>query len=116
MAFHVTFSFTPTIPEDTIVVFDEVNVNLGNEYNSETGIFTVLTGAAGLYFFYVHFLNDDGKKNVVQIRKNGLIVSSAYADENLGGDYPVNSAGAVIILDKGKQKSFKNVQILQSSD
>ena len=54
VTFHVTLGTYSSIAEDSVVVFGNVNVNLGGGYNSETGQFTTPSGGAGLFYFYVH--------------------------------------------------------------
>ena len=68
-AFHASYS---SIPDETPVIFDEVNVNLGNGYSSNTGLFTVITGGAGLYFFYTHLLYYPNENSNFPIRHNGF--------------------------------------------
>ena len=51
IAFNAHSVITP-IAEDSIMVFPEEDVNLGNGYNSETGEFTVPPEGAGVYFLY----------------------------------------------------------------
>ena len=51
-AFHAVLDSYVSIPETTIVVFPFVNVNLRNDYNGVTGVFTVPPGGDGLYYFH----------------------------------------------------------------
>ena len=54
VAFHVYLGSYSSVPVNTIVIYD----NLGSGYDSGTGIFTVPTGGAGLYYFFAHFAFD----------------------------------------------------------
>ena len=101
VAFHAALITYSTIPEDSIVVFNNVNVNLGGGYNTETGQFTTPSGGAGLYYFYVHVLVGLDKFAWVNIRHNGVTVAMMNEDENNGGDNPAASCGAVIMIQEG---------------
>ena len=53
IAFSAHVVISPVAVEST-VVFPELDVNLGNGYNNETGEFTVPPEGAGIYFFFSH--------------------------------------------------------------
>ena len=55
-AFHAYVGSYSTVPVNTIVVYDNIIINQGNGYNSGTGVFTVPTGGAGLYYFLLTLL------------------------------------------------------------
>ena len=61
MAFQGSFTSNPNIPDGTVLIFDVINLNPGNGYNAETGLFKVPPGRAGLCYAYVHFESDDGE-------------------------------------------------------
>ena len=51
VAFHGAFSTTnPDILAGSVLVFDVINLNLGDGYNVETGQFIVPSGGEGLYY------------------------------------------------------------------
>ena len=75
-------------------------------YDSETGEFTVPSGGAGLYYFYVHILCDNGEQVRVDLRRNGGTVCRAYAgirDENAGNEIHSSSCGGVVDLEEGRE-------------
>ena len=50
-----------TIPDNSVVVFSSVNLNLGGGYSESTGQFTTPSGGARLYYFHAHFVFDNGE-------------------------------------------------------
>ena len=73
-------------------------------YDNETGEFTVLSGGAGLYYFFVHFLCDLDEQARLDLRKNGDVVCRAYArirDESAVNEAHTGSCGAVVALHEG---------------
>ena len=101
VAFHAALGTYSSIPVDSVVVFGNVNVNLGGGYNAETGTFTTPSGGGGLYYFYVHFVLDNGEFAWMNIRHNDVTVTMMTVDENGGLDNPGASCGAVIQLREG---------------
>ena len=101
VAFHAALGTYSTIPIESIMVFDNVNVNLGGGYNSSTGQFTTPSGGARFYYFYVHVLVDHGKWVWMNIRHNGVTVAIMAEDEFGGDDNPAASCGAVIMMQEG---------------
>ena len=57
IAFGAHSVITP-IAVDSIIIFPEVDVNIGESYSSETGEFTVPPGGAGVYFLFFYTLVD----------------------------------------------------------
>ena len=70
VAFYADLGSPGTIAIDSVVTFLEVNLNIGNAYDSETGKFTIPADGAGLYYFYVHFMVDEGEVAEFIIRHN----------------------------------------------
>ena len=101
VAFHTALGTYSKIPEDSIVVFNNVNENLGGGYNSSTGRFTTPSGGAGLYYFYFHVLIGFYRFAWFNIRHNGVTVAMMTEDEDRGGDFPSGSCGAVIMMQEG---------------
>ena len=60
VAFHTFLGVYTSIPDETVIVFPNINVNIGNGYDGTTGEFTVPSGGTGLYYLYAHFLFDRG--------------------------------------------------------
>ena len=107
-AFHAYVGSYSTIPVNTIVVYDNVIINQGNGYNSGTGVFTVPTGGAGLYYFFAHFAFDHNRGDFASfgIRKNGAVLALAFNDDIPGsGDTGSSSCGAITILAEGTSNS-----------
>ena len=88
IAFNADLGFYETLPVDSTVIFSEVNENHGNAYDSTTGQFVVPSGGAGLYYFFVHFLIQDGLYVTFRIEHNGAALCDSVGDETEGGDMP----------------------------
>ena len=102
IAFSAHDVITPTV-EDSIVVFLELDVNLGNGYNNETGEFTVPPGGAGVYFLFFYTLIGLGELAQFIVARNGDDLCRAYGDhDTVGNDYPAASCGTVAMLDEGE--------------
>ena len=101
-AFHAALVSYSSIPERTPVIFDNVVENLGNGYDSTTGLFTVPPGAAGLYFFYSHLLIWFDEYTYFDIMLNGERVCELFEDNSGSSDYAMTSCGAVAVLEEGK--------------
>ena len=101
VAFHTAFGTYSTMPINSIVVFDTVNVNLGGGYSGSTGRFTTPSGGAGLYYFYVHVSLNKTTFAWINIRHNGTTVAIMREDETGSRDYPSGSCGAVIMMQEG---------------
>ena len=105
VAFHAYLDSYGTIPVNTVVIYDNVFVNLGNGYNSGTGVFTVPTGGAGLYYFFAHFAFEHNRGDFASfaIRKNGAVLALAFNDDISGsGDTGSSSCGAATVLEEGE--------------
>ena len=75
-------------------------------YDSGTGEFTVPSGGAGLYYFFIHIQCDRGEQVTVTIRQNEAIFCNAYAgirDENAGSEVHNSSCGGVVGLEEGME-------------
>ena len=109
IAFHACLATYSSIPENTVVVFPNIEENLGNGYNGATGEFTVPPGGAGVYYFYAHFLSAPGGEWVsMWLRHNGDQKCIAFTSDSTW--YSNYSCGAVIVLKEGRytfQEIFK---------
>ena len=98
VAFHVVLDSYSSVPEESILVFNGVNVNIENGYWTESGIFTVPSGGAGLYYFYANLMfNPD-----FNIRHNGLHVCDITEVNSGSADFGISSCGAVMVVEEGK--------------
>ena len=73
-------------------------------YDNVTGEFTVPSGGAGFYYFFVHILCDNDEEVRVDLRKNAVVVCRAYAgirDESAENETHNGSCGAVVTLEIG---------------
>ena len=73
-------------------------------YNSSTGKFTVPTGGAGLYYFHVHVLVDDGEKGNFNLKRNNELLCSLNGDNNNSGtkDFATGTCAATVMLNTGE--------------
>jgi len=79
-------------------IFENVNLNIGKSYNSNTGIFRC--NISGVYRFTVHIFGRPNKPFLVQLRVNNDVITStgAYDDAENGA-----SLSAVVELQKGAE-------------
>ena len=107
VAFNADLGFYESLPVGSTVIYSEVNENHGNGYDNTTGEFVVPSGGAGLYYFFVHFLIQDGLYATFRIEHNGAAICDAVADESAGGDMPATSCAAMVLLSGGKNYLHK---------
>ena len=100
IAFHAFLSVYTSIPEGSVIVFPNINVNIGNGYSGATGEFTVPSGGAGLYYLYGHFF-DTGNRVFIMMQVNEADLCAAYEDGRNGPTYGGSSCGAVVPLQEG---------------
>ena len=98
VAFHAVLGTYTSIPEGSVIVFQNININLDDGYNGATGEFTVPVDEDGLHFFYVHFLYGLGKRVWARIQVNGTDLCVAYEDGLNTSNYSASSCGAVVAL------------------
>ena len=98
VAFHAYLGSYDTLLEGSIVPFGNINVNIGDAYNGETGQFTVPSGGAGLYYFYVHLVMEITGNGQFDIRHNGNATCNAFTSASHGDGF---SCGGVIVLQEG---------------
>ena len=102
VAFHVVLVSYSSVPEESVLVFSAVNVNIGNGYSTESGIFTVPSGCAGLYYFYAHLMFNPDESSNFNIRHNGLHVCDITEVNSGSTDFGMSSCGAVMVVEEGK--------------
>ena len=97
VAFHARYidSSVGTLANGNYVIFQSTDTNEGNGYDNTNGIFTVPTGAGGVYYFYSRLMFDkdssnstDGNYKQLEFYKNnarvgGVNISHYY----VRGDY-----------------------------
>ena len=90
---HRQITFSPS----EVVVFDRAVTNIGQHYNQATGVFTC--PISGYYVFDVHIFGQNDKRASVDMRRNGLRIVQAWADDKL--DYQSASGYVTVVLKKG---------------
>ena len=85
-------------------MFIEINKNSNCSYDSSTGVFTVPSGGAGLYYFYVNFWSTEGENAIFDVRVNEVLRCRAESDEAVTtpDDNGTPSCGFVTTLSEGK--------------
>ena len=101
VAFHAFLGVYTSIPDETVIVFPNINVNIGNGYDGATGEFTVSSGGAGLYYIYAHFLFQRGKLVWIRMQVNDADLCVAFEDGANAPSYGGGSCGAVVALQEG---------------
>jgi hypothetical protein len=82
-----------------IIIFDEVQTNIGNAYNGKSGIFSCRS--PGVYVFYWVVTNKDATWMDSQLVVNGEERSQAFSDAGNHNDYAVASNVVVTELKSG---------------
>ena len=72
-AFHVVLESYSSVPPENVLIFNGVNVNLGNAYSATSGIFTVPPGGGDLYYFYAHLHFYPDESGTFNIRHNDRV-------------------------------------------
>ena len=88
------------------IVFNSVFTNIGNHYNSSTGLFTA--PVAGRYYFHANIFGENNTSPHVQITKNGvkqvwtLYSGGGYGNVNLSGVIDLATSDTVnVLVDQG---------------
>jgi hypothetical protein len=84
-----------------IIIFDEVQTNIGNAYNGKSGIFACRS--PGVYVFYWVVTNKDRTYMDSELVVNGEERSQAFSDAADHTDYAVASNVVVTELKSGDQ-------------
>ena len=100
-AFHAFLGVYSSIPQGSVIVFPNINVNIGNGYSGATGEFTVPSGGAGLYYLYGHFLFEAGNLVWIRMQVNGADLCVAFEDGLNAISYGGASCGAIVQLQEG---------------
>jgi hypothetical protein len=87
------------------VVFDLVETNIGNGYNSHHGVF--IAPVSGLYLIYSSILAAHGAEIWCQIVVNGVNKGSVYA-RGTDGRHDQGSQAILIQLQKGDDVAVQN--------
>ena len=102
VAFHIVQDSYSSVPEESILVFNGVNVNIGNGYSTASRTFTVPSCGAGLYYFYAHLIFYSDENSDFNIRYNGLHVCDITELNSGSADLGMSSCGAVMVVEEGK--------------
>ena len=101
VAFHAYLTAYASIPVGSVVIFQEDYVNIGGGYDVTTGDFTVPTGKAGLYYFYVHFSHAVGKEGDFYLQVSDTVICRSVGDDDSGNDSSSSSSSCVANLTEG---------------
>ncbi|BFZ22336.1 hypothetical protein BsWGS_25375 [Bradybaena similaris] len=115
IAFSVSLNDTKCIGVNEIVNFPKVATNLGNGYNSCSGVFTA--PKAGLYVFHVHALSNCGADFKFRIYRNDCPCASAFA--NTSNNYAMGGNTVALCLQCGERvyvKSITNSSVYSDCD
>ncbi|XP_062589184.1 complement C1q tumor necrosis factor-related protein 4-like [Saccostrea cucullata] len=110
IAFSVGLSHSESAADSPNVVFNRVFVNLGQNFNVNTGIFTATV--PGIYAFHYHATAQKGKSIWMELYRNYIYVNSLYGsiigDVGPGGNSAVLElvAGDTVYLDIQHHGSF----------
>ena len=78
-------------------------------YDRSTGVFTLPSDGAGLYYFYVHVLVDAGEYAYFNLKRNNEILCSMKGDNNGNGDdNDTGTCAATVMLNEGKKYKSLN--------
>lgn len=86
------------LPSKSVVVFNSAITNLGNGYNSYTGIFTAPSN--GVYVFSWTILGQQWKKFYTELTLNGNVVARNYVSAVNVQDHPSGSQNVVLEIKK----------------
>ncbi|WAR10014.1 C1QL4-like protein [Mya arenaria] len=96
VAFSAGLTHNQTIHHAVNVVYDRVYVNVGNGYNSSSGVFTAPT--RGYYVFQFHALTHLDKSSWLTLNKNDNYLVSIYG--HTAADYASGGNSVVLLLIK----------------
>ncbi|XP_059167883.1 uncharacterized protein LOC131949939 [Physella acuta] len=99
VAFTVGLSKPLDVLLKDVVVYNKVVSNVGDDYNSSTGVFRC--NVAGLYFFQIYGAANKGKELSLSLVKNKTKVVSLYSNTNQELSLAANSA--VLLLEAGDE-------------
>ena len=74
-------------------------------YDSSIGVFTVSSGHAGLYYFYVHVLVDEGEFARFGLKRNDEKLCGLVGDNNNtgAGDFATGTCATTVMLNEGNK-------------
>ena len=101
VAFQAFLHEYTSVPISSIVIFDQVYMNLASGYDVTTGVFTVPPGGEGLYYFYAHFRYESSEFARLNIRENGDIRWTTTESNLNSGDYASSSCAITAVLQEG---------------
>ena len=104
VAFHAYLTGYTSIPEGSVVIFQEDYLNIEGGYDVTTGDFTVTTGKAGLYYFYVHLSHQAGQTGDFYLMVNDTVACRSVGDDDSGSDSSSSSCSVITLLEEGMIK------------
>jgi hypothetical protein len=88
------------------IVFDHVETNIGNGYNSHHGVFTA--PVSGVYLFYSSILSNNNGEVWCQIVVNGSYKASIYT-RGTDGRHDQGSLAIIVYLHQGDDVAVQNL-------
>ena len=93
-----------TASSSDVIVFNQIQINVGNAYNTATGLFTC--PVSGYYVFDVHIQGQKDEIAWVLMYLNGYQIGYAYADDEF--DNQSASAYVCVLLKQGDTVEVKS--------
>ena len=100
-----------TLSKYKAFVYDRIETNAGNAYNSATGKFT--TPGDGMYVFHTTTPAYDKTSCTIEIVKNGEIKYIGFADAGNHKDRAMSSTMTILSLKKGMSYTSEQVHIIE---
>ncbi|XP_022082660.1 complement C1q subcomponent subunit B-like [Acanthaster planci] len=98
VAFSAYLTSSVTGNQGDVIIFDNIETNLGDSYSSQSGVFTC--SVPGVYFFTASFLSMySTTRPYVKLKKNDIVVFSIY--DSQPNQYQQSSNSAVVSLATG---------------
>ena len=91
--------YTKTLSKHKVFVYDRIETNAGNAYNSATGKFTA--PGDGMYIFHTSTAAIDKSHCMIEIVKNDAIKDIGFADAGHHDDRAMSSTMTILSLKKG---------------
>ena len=103
--------YTKTLSNHKVFVYDRIETNAGNAYNSATGKFTA--PGDGMYIFHTSTAAIDKSHCMIEIVKNDAIKDIGFADAGNHKDRAMSSTMTILSLKKGMSYTSEQVHIIE---